>query len=355
MFFPFFENLKNIAQYNSAYYAAIASVERAELVLRYREPWFQWNGWFVSLGPIADSPPSDFNSDFGMVNDDGNGMWWTINSRATRVPSIWWWNVEVMLADVDSLDYNMLDYSHTEIVNLGVDDTKDPNEFYTTGSNIKNFSWERIIGFFRLPPKVFEWFDDWNPDNSLLCGDTSYSACDPNGDGLYNDAIVNRTLKGDYSWETFSITPTFSVDYNGNPAIVWSFDTFIRESSFDDQIATFSTDLSDFSPIESMFWYPQTKHNVMWQYAGNVEGRPFRDILWWLTWLNLRFSLMDLLRSRNHNVYPFLEYKLEFSDEISDRFYNIQWVWQVWDYDVHINISKPTSNESTAGQFTIIF
>jgi hypothetical protein len=45
-----------------------------------------------------------------------------------------------MLADADSLDYNMLDYSHTEILNLGVDDTTDPDEYYRIGSNIKNFS-----------------------------------------------------------------------------------------------------------------------------------------------------------------------------------------------------------------------
>lgn len=352
MFFPFFENLKNISQYNSAYYAAIASVERWELVLRYKNPWFQWTGGFEYNAWIW--PVSDKNWDFGIVNSAGNGMRWTINSRTKSVPSPGWWNVDVMLADSDSSDYNMIDYSHTEIFNLGVDNTTDPKEFYRTGSNIKNFSWAYISGVFRLPPKVFQWFDDWILDNALLCGDSNTSICDSNSDGLYDDAVINRTLKWEYSWQVFSIIPSFAVNYNSIPAVVsFGYDSFIRESLFDDQIAMFSTALYDYSPVNN--WYSQSSHNVIWEYAGELKDLIFSDILRWTTWLSLKFSLMDLLRSRNANIYPFLEYKFDFSDYVSDRFYNIQWVGKVWDYNVRINVNKPTSNESAVGEFTIIF
>jgi hypothetical protein len=38
VFFPFMQNLGTVQQYHQAYYGAVSSLERAELVLRYRDP-----------------------------------------------------------------------------------------------------------------------------------------------------------------------------------------------------------------------------------------------------------------------------------------------------------------------------
>ncbi|MBU0625904.1 hypothetical protein KKG31_06130 [Patescibacteria group bacterium] len=41
IFFPFITNLGEIGNFNTAYYGAVASIERAELVLKNKEPGFQ--------------------------------------------------------------------------------------------------------------------------------------------------------------------------------------------------------------------------------------------------------------------------------------------------------------------------
>jgi hypothetical protein len=71
--------------------------------------------------------------------------------------------------------------------------------------------------------------------------------------------------------------------------------------------------------------------------------------------LQLQFWLVNLLRAQNGRIYPFLEYKFEFWEEIADRFYHILWNGRIGDYDVKILINKPTVKESVVGDFTVIF
>lgn len=358
MFFPFFENLNNMSQYNAAYYAAIASVERWELVLRYKKPWFQWTWWFV--GGTKYWSDSDFNSDFWIINDSSNWMWWNITSRTRKIPNPWWWNVDFMLADNDSEDYNMIDYYRWERFILDVDNTTDPDEYYNTSGNIKVFSGAYISWLFRLPPKVFAWFSgmDWG----LLCNYEDDSSCDPDWDNLFDEVVLDWSMEGTYNGGSesndFSITPVWSINVMYSPTKVdFAYDNAIRETHFDDKVALFSTNFHRYSPIESVWWYFRTWHNIIWKDAHLIKDLSFGEILASpdITWLALKFSLLDLLRTRNWNIYPFLEYKFEFSEDVSDRFYHIQWVGKVWDYDIHIQVNKPTSNDSSVWEFAIIF
>ena len=41
VFAPFMQNIGNVVDFNSAYYGALAGVERAHLVLKYKQPGFE--------------------------------------------------------------------------------------------------------------------------------------------------------------------------------------------------------------------------------------------------------------------------------------------------------------------------
>lgn len=44
MYMPFLQDLGDVKFYNTAYYAAVSSLERASLALRYHEPGFEGSG-----------------------------------------------------------------------------------------------------------------------------------------------------------------------------------------------------------------------------------------------------------------------------------------------------------------------
>ena len=47
-FITFYTNFGEIENYNKAYYASIAALERAELVTKQRQPWYDWSGWWIN-------------------------------------------------------------------------------------------------------------------------------------------------------------------------------------------------------------------------------------------------------------------------------------------------------------------
>lgn len=76
----------------------------------------------------------------------------------------------------------------------------------------------------------------------------------------------------------------------------------------------------------------------------------------------LRFSLLNLLKTQDKKIYPFLEYYVEFQPnkpdeivEISDKYFNIDAQWNYGDYKIDKIIWRPTSKESVLGSFTSIF
>jgi hypothetical protein len=100
------------------------------------------------------------------------------------------------------------------------------------------------------------------------------------------------------------------------------------------------------------------KHTMISQESSLIETEPFQAILWnngSYTELELSFGLVGLLRSFQWAIYPYLEYRLEFPQAIADRFYTIDGHGRNRNYDVQIQIKKPTVRGTVGGDFTVIF
>jgi hypothetical protein len=64
-----------------------------------------------------------------------------------------------------------------------------------------------------------------------LCDDNIDDFCDADGDELYNDAVVDRSLRGNYLGSQFFVMPNQIVAYYGTQRAVLEGDTMIRETN----------------------------------------------------------------------------------------------------------------------------
>ena len=350
IFTPFFESFGDIVDYNVAYYWAISAVERWELILKYRWPWFIWSGWWLGSDVFGKSSDIIF-SWFSIWFDNENWMLWNINSRTDRIPNYWQWNIDKDLLWSESNDYNKLDYKWVETILLSIDNTTVDNS-YNNNSNYRLTYWgSSISGQFRLPPKILSGFN-----NSLLCYTNVWSAeiCDPDKDWLYDDIIVDRSLKWYNNWNQFFVMPNQSIAYYWTEKLVnTDQDTTIRESNVNSWSKIIFWDSKNIFNDDSLS-EPNSQNIIS---NNNMSDKSFFNILSDnnYTWLQLKFALVNLLSSVNWNIYPFLEYFFKFDQPVADRFYNIQWNWRKWNYDIKIIIKKPTFKETVAGSFTVVF
>jgi len=348
IFFPFIKNLGEIGNYNTAYYGAISSVERGELALKYREPGFEGTGGYLTgeltWWPQSDMKPSN-EEEFGFLSNDPNGMRWTIKSRTTNIPNTGKGNVEYLVATDDSTDYNMLNYSSTEKIILSYDSTSDPQEYYTEIENIEYYTGDTLAWTLRLPPKVIAWFN-----NELLC-----NTCDLDEDRLGDDVVVDRSLEGYKEWMYFKVAPYIDVLYYSWSSAPGGKDTAIRETIINkNEAGNLNFGNNNFNPISKS--KQPTSHIAIANTPENIT-ETFIEMLWnkVYTWLALNLWLINLLKTSNGNIYPFLEYQFTTSAPIADRFYTIQGNSRVGDYEVKVVVKKPTSQWSIAGSFTVIF
>lgn len=333
-----------------AYYGAISAVERAELTLKYRSPWFQWSGWFFwtgSYGPASDYTPEIFSgSNYGFVRN--------IHSRTTSIPSLGMGNTDTMLSDPngDSKNYNQLGYAHLETFLLSYDTTPVLQAYYTWSTPPSYFSTDSITWTFRLPPKIHTLFGD-------VPGKLCYSIvgdCDPDGDGIYDDVVLSWSMEGFYLWNTFKIFPTIAIFYYSGMQIDTYKDNSIRES-----IINATGDINFGVSNHYSFITNGShlgKHNVVGTDANSIESSWFSQILLdstSFTGLRLSFGAANLFRTFTGAIYPYLEYQFHFSQEIADRFYTIQGNGRVGEYDVKIVLKKPTIEGTVGGDFTVIF
>jgi hypothetical protein len=86
-----------------------------------------------------------------------------------------------------------------------------------------------------------------------------------------------------------------------------------------------------------------------------IKDNPFQDLIGLSNETIFRISLLNLLKSVNKQIYPYLEYQFSFSQTISDRYYTIRAQGKFGDYKVELLVKKPTIKESILGTFTIIF
>ncbi len=355
IFIPFFHNLWDVYLYNTAYYWSIAWLERWLLVSKYQKPWFQGKWWrtWQNFWPASDYK----NLDLWVLKD--SFLYRNINSRTTRIPQRWKWNIDYMFRWVNSENFNKLWYFSLQKILLYIDNTIDPEKFYKNDWNVVFYNWNMITWTIRLPDKVF-WAFGW--DNwALLCDDNDFW-CDLDGDGLKNEKMVLRQLNWNFSWEKFSILPFTKVFYNQtNPSVDILHDSNIRESDLNTiktwnvNLLEFSNTISNYNPVQTRDPYLITKNNVISNVATWIENLKFPQIFSQWTWINLQLSLVSLLLDKNANIYPFLEYSLWFDSQVSDINYHIKWTCQIWNYKVETITEKPTSENSSYWDFTIIF
>ncbi len=351
-FFPFLQNIATISDYNTAYYSALSSVERWSLVLRYKQAWFQGSWWTLAVTswwPLSDQSPF-----FGSGSNQGNR--WDIHSRTLTIPALWAGNVDRFLLAPDSLNYNAIRYDTQETILLSVDATVDSEKYYTWNNSIINyFTWGSLSWEFRLPPAVRSIF--MVGGDPLLCTNVANPACDPDGNYLYDEVVLNWSLLG-IAAVPFKIIPTINIFYYGNTPnklVNYSFDNALRASVINDTWTIVMWDAShQFTLIDGGDFL--TGHTVVSQDTG-IQQEPFGTILWWWLYhdLQLAFDLVSLLRSTQWAIYPYLEYRFEFPQEISDRVYTLVWHGRNREYDVQIVIKKPTAEWTVGGDFTVIF
>lgn len=120
-FLPFMRMNTSVMEYTTAYYGAISALERGILAVRYAGPGFDGeSGWKsqsdgnpVSIGNQGDKRQDSFYT-YGNGNDS---LFWKVRSSTDRIPARGQGNVEVAFVS-GSRDFNMLNYSTTELIPL---------------------------------------------------------------------------------------------------------------------------------------------------------------------------------------------------------------------------------------------
>lgn len=355
-FLVFYENFTETENYHKARYASIAAIERAELVIRQREPWYVWSwGWILGETSYtwygwSDKLISDFSYLSNTADDENkSSVLREINSRTTRIPSSGNWNVDKILSSDDSPNYNMMDYENAEVFLLYYDKKLEDNP-YSKKDCSKNDDCEQsnisfISGSIRLPQYVKQTFGNLNVSKPLSSG------------WWYpDDALVDWQLKWIFKNSSDQYVP-FSIFATQDAAWGWATinDSAIRESNLNDWVSIQFKDTWDPRRINTSSNKPtiisQSNDEIKnFQFSQMFSNsHPFYN-------LQLRFSLLNLVLGwwDPAKRYPFLEYYLDFWNIVSDKYYNIKTEWNFWDYKVETIIFKPTITESILKSFTTI-
>lgn len=382
-FTVFYSNFAESENYHRAYYNSIAALERAELVIKQRSPWYVWHWWWelggVNKWSYDEWGPKEWGSDrvidkdFSYISDSHSqnisSIFWEINSRTTEIPSEWNWDIDTMLAAADSEDYNMMDYKDSQVFLLYYDksqwnpyaktkcsDISDPCE----QSYLSSIEWT-----IRLPWKLKASFGLLDTTKALVVGWPK------------NDAIVDWQIRWRYYDSNNKSYPfnIYSTQRYYGEDIEDSYDSAIRETDINpddglnfefsqsphgknkrsptnrwDSLSS-TEDLTIISPKES-----EIKGD------NKVQTKRFNAILSESNYKEkqLRLSLLNLLKSLKttdtvNMVYPFLEYKVNFWTDISDKYFTISAKWNYDDYQIDKLLRKPTNKESVLWSFTTIF
>lgn len=326
IFQPFIKNLWYIHHYNVAYYWALWSIERALLALKYHSAWYEWSWWWIWWNKWH---VSDHKVNIWILSIWNNWILREIKSRTNwLIPIPNEWNVDYDLSGTWSENYNKIELYKSIIIPLYIDNWTNPYTWWIKNNiRIDYFTW-----IFRLPA----WIQLWN----LL------EWADVDWDWVSNDVILTWSVYWSLSTGNFSIFPMLNVNYSSK--VVNSTDSFIREDIINSSrtlnfwnnknpVRNTNPNFHNIIPMYHIFsWY---NFNQIFQNSNN---------------LHIKFSLVNIPRWINW-VYPFLEYRFSFPTVISDIFYNIKWIWKVWEYEVNILIKKPVIEDSASTDFAIIF
>ena len=353
-FLVFYSNFNESENYHKAYYNSISALERAELVTRQREPWYVWSGWVIKWAKGWSNQDS-INTDWDLnwfsylwEHPERSAVFWTINSKTDRIPALWDWDVEVLFSTWDTNDYNMMDYEDTQVFILYYDKSD-----WSPYQKISCTSWtdcqqsypDAISWTIRLPIYLTDKpaFEDGLNVNDELVRNW------PN-----NDAIVDRQLKWKYNGSAFTIYATQKYNMKN---IEENRDNAFRESDIN-AILNFNFWARKYSPLPSSSrWGWITEHTVISPMETAIKKIEFHDIISdsSFTSKELRFSLLNLLKSPQNAIFPFLEYYVEFWTDVSDKYFTINAQWDYNDYQINKILWKPTKKESVLWSFTSIF
>jgi len=359
---PFMKEMWEIQNYNRAYYGAIASVERAELVLRKHTAWFEGSWWVINKTTYWP------NSDYDFVNKkyfwllgmtwNNYGIFWQIKnlSKSWVIPEAWKWDLDPDISSWNNFYRLPIFYNSLQVALYK--DESNKTKYYTWYSSLTNIipssSFDVQI---RVPQKICHKFNN-DIDCSNNTSDGLDDITDLDRDGITNDIIVNRSLFW-YTWnQQFTIFPTTSISWDNS---VNDDDTNIREDVINqwnnNYNIKFNINGSDTNPIEES----NPAHN---QNISKFNQSPEDLIATWfdnvfsnnVTKLHAKFSAVNLLKYSEDKIYPYLEIKVKNNNwAIPDKYFYITWEWKVGKYDVRIKISKPVFETTAASDFTVLF
>lgn len=351
-FIVFYKSFAEIDNYNKAYYASIAALERWELVTKQREPWYVWSGgweWTNSINYL-DNNTDEIESGFSyLVKSDDTNLLREINSKTKRIPTEWEWDIDRMLASWNSLNHNRMDHEKAEVFLLYVDDWEDSPytkkmclSWNSDCQDVKvTINWE-----IRLPPKMREAF--WSLDDSSSSLVYYWNK---------NDEIVDRQLRWKYQGSQFTIFAKNKSSVSNDESD--SSDSVIRESEINKGVTLkfWNSELNQWKRQPNV--KKSTNLNPIIISSQEFKPDDFETVLNGnnndYSRLNLRLSLLNLLKSESNMIYPYLEYYLNFTDYVADKYFRIDGWWRYKDYQVNIIIYKPTVKESVLWNFTVIF
>jgi len=368
---PFTAQLGSIQRYNIAYYGAVASVERAELVLRWHKAWFEWSGGFIDKTTFWNS--SDYQNNIikkQYYNQLAltwlwNGIFWKITSMTnwSTIPEPWKWDLD---PDISSWqDYNRLTFEKS-LQFAFFKDGSTTTDYYTWVSNITPIKIPSKLNIsIRAPLKLACTYNNQNSNcsESYILNFLDNDGIDLDWDKINDDIIINRSLFG-YTWgQQFTIFPSINISWdNKTPA---NNDTIIRESSINYYLQPthknniiFNTSNKDTNPVQDINGpsYDVDKFNVS---PDGAVSTWFDTVLnGTTTKMNLKLSLVNYLKFDADQVYPYLEVKVDTNDtniSLPWKYFNIVWEWKAWEYDVKIMIKKPIFNSNAASDFTVLF
>lgn len=354
-FLTFYRSFDETENYNKAYYASIGALERAELAIRQRWPWYEWDWGRQDWANTWSSSELWTNTRDGINNSSWlsylnfnptSNLFWSIKAKTDTVPSTWNWDVDRTIFSWDSIDYNKMDYENAEIFLL----------YYDSGSNSPyNSGWVQIqqsqptaiLWILRLPETIEKKF--WQLDTNQSLSTT-----------IKNDPIVDWQIRWKYQWEQFTIysfSHTNIDERNTASQILWK-DSVIREGDINSWSNGSNINFgSSKSPVAAR-QNDTPERTIISSKDADISGNAnnFNGVFnnWHYTWLQLRMSLLNLLKTWNV-VYPYLEYQLNFWTEVTDKYYTINAEWKLWDYKVNLIVQKPTIRESVYWNFTVIF
>ena len=352
-FVVFYSNFFESENYHKAYYASISALERWELVTKQRAPWFIWSGWFI-LGEWTWADGQEYWNDTSLSgfsylwdNSDESSVFWTVNSRTNRIPSEWNGDVEWMLSADDSSGYNMMWYENSEVFLLYYDGSA-WIPYNSWDVEIKKSKPQSITWIIRLPQQLFLswWYWPLDISNSLVWKVWEL----PN-----DDAIVDWQIRWNYNKKPFVV---YSTQSTARSQIIPGRDSIFRESDINAPLNFNFWNSKNPIILPDTHWY-SANTTVISEYEAEIKNRNFKSIFNAETDnfdnISLRFSLLNLLKTKSGQYYPFLEYYADFWTDVSDKYYTIDGEWNYKDFQVNTIIQKPTVKETVLWNFTSIF